>query len=56
MKGMTQGIESDLLLYAVGSHLIFQHTDIYEIEKILNKYFAHIFNWFVEKQIKYSLW
>ena len=45
---MSQAVKYELLLYADGICLIFQHSDINEIKIQLNKNFSLICDWFVD--------
>ena len=47
---MPQEVKSNLLLYADDSCLIYQYKDISKIEKILNKDFEYICDWFVDNK------
>ena len=48
---MPQTVKSNLFLYANDSCLIYQHRDIEEIEKQLNKDFENVCYWFVDNNI-----
>ena len=48
---MPESVSSDLFLYADDSCLVFQHKDLKEIEKQLNKDFAELCDWFVENKL-----
>ena len=48
---MPQSVNSELLLYADDTCLIFQHNDIKEIENQLNKNFNLICDWFVDNKL-----
>ena len=50
---MSQAVKYNLFLYADVTYLVCQHKAINEIEKQLNKDFANICDWFVDK---YLLW
>ena len=54
INDMPQAIECELLLYADDTCLIFQQSDINEIEIRLNKNFTLICDWFVDT--KYPFW
>ena len=48
---MPQAFDCELLLYADGTCLIFQHKDITEIESALNKNFSMLCDWFVDNKL-----
>ena len=48
---MSQAVDSELLLYADDTGLIFQHKDITEIETTLNKNFSLLCDWFVDNKL-----
>ena len=48
---MPQALSCDLLLYADDSCLIYQHKDIKELEKMLNKDFDDLCDWFVDNKL-----
>ena len=48
---MPQPVNSNLLLHADNSCLIFQHKDTEEIEKVLNNDFENICDWFVDNKL-----
>ena len=48
---MPQAVKSNLFLYADDSCLMYQHRDVEEIEKQLNKDFENICNWFVNNKL-----
>ena len=48
---MPQAVESDLFLYADDPGLVFQHKDIDEINKHLNKDFHNVCNWFIDNKL-----
>ena len=50
VNDMPQAVNSNLLLYADTSSLIFKHKDVEEIEKVLNNDFENICNWFVNNK------
>ena len=47
INDMPQAVKCELLLYADDTCLIFQHSDIKEIDIQLNKNFSLICDWFV---------
>ena len=51
VNDMPQSVDSDLFLYADDSCLVFQHKDVKEIEKQLNKDFANLCDWFVDNKL-----
>ena len=51
VNDMPQPVNSNLLLYADNSCLIFQHKDTEEIEKVLNNDFENICDWFVDNKL-----
>ena len=51
INDMPQAVECNLLLYADDTCLIFQHKDISEIERILNKNFSSLCDWFVDNKL-----
>ena len=53
INDMSQAVKYNLFLYADVTYLVCQHKAINEIEKQLNKDFANICDWFVDK---YLLW
>ena len=46
-----QAVECDSFLYAEDSCLVYQHKDVKEIERNLNKNFSHVFEWFVDNKL-----
>ena len=51
INDMPQAVECDILLYADDTCLIFQHEDVSEIEKVLNKNFSSLCDWFVDNKL-----
>ena len=51
MNDIPQAVKSTLLLYADGSCLLYQHKDVDEIEKHLNKDFENICDRFVDNKL-----
>ena len=51
INDMPQAVQCELLLYADDTCLIFQHSDIREIERQLNKNFSSICDWFVDNKL-----
>ena len=48
---MPQAVKSNLFLYADDSCLMYQHWDVEEIEKQLNKDFENICDWFIDNKL-----
>ena len=48
---MPRAVDSNLLLYADDSCLMFQRKDIKEIEKVWNNDFENICDWFIDKKL-----
>ena len=48
---MQQAVKCELLLYADDTCLIFQHSDINEIQIQLNKNFSSICDWFMDNKL-----
>ena len=51
VNNMPQAVKSNLFLYADDSCLIYQHRDVNEIEKQLNKDFENVCDWFVDNKL-----
>ena len=51
VNGMPQAVKSNLFLYADDSCLMYQHRDVEEIEKQLNKDFENVCNGFVDNTL-----
>ena len=51
INDMPESVSSELFLYADDSCLVFQHKDVKEIEKQLNKDFSDLCDWFVENKL-----
>ena len=51
INDMPQAVKYELLLYSDDTCLIFQHSDINEIEIQLNKNFSSICDWFVDNKL-----
>ena len=45
---MPQAVKLNQFLYADDSCLMYQHRDVNEIEKQLNKVFENVWDWFVD--------
>ena len=48
---MKQAVDCDLFLYADDSCLVYQHKDMKEIERNLNKNFSNVCDWFVDNKL-----
>ena len=48
---MLQAVKLNLLLYFDDSCLMYQHDDIAEIEKMLNKDFENNCDWFIDNKV-----
>ena len=48
---MKQAVDCDLFLYADDSCLVYQHKDVKEIERNLNKNFSNVCDWFVDNKL-----
>ena len=46
-----QAIDCDLFLYADDSCLVYQHKDVNETERNLNKNFSNVCDWFVDNKL-----
>ena len=51
VNDMPQAVDCDLYLYADDSCLVFQHKNVKEIEKQLNKDFSNICDWFIDNKL-----
>ena len=51
VNDILQAVKSTLLLYADDSCILYQHKEVDEIEKHLNKDFENIFDWFVDNKL-----
>ena len=51
VNDMLQALTSALLLYADDSCILYQHTDVVQMEKRLNEYFESLCNWFVDNKL-----
>ena len=51
VNDMPQAVKSNLFLYADDSSLMYQHRDVNEIEKQLNKDFENVWDWFVDSKL-----
>ena len=48
---MEQAVDCDLFLYADNSCLVYQHKDMKEIDRNVNKKFSDICDWFVDNKL-----
>ena len=48
---MKQAVDCDLFLYADDSCLVYQHKDVKDIERNLNKSFSNVCDWFVDNKL-----
>ena len=51
VNNMKQAVDCDLFLYADDSFLVYQHKDVTEIERNLNKNFPNVCDWFVDNKL-----
>ena len=51
VNDMKQAVDCDLFLYADDSYLVYQHKEVKEIERNLNKNFSNVCDWFVDKKL-----
>ena len=51
VNDMKQAVDCDLFLYADDSCLVYQHKDVKEIERNLNKNFSNVRDWFVDNKL-----
>ena len=51
VNDIPQAVNSNLLLYADDSCIMFQHKEVEEIEKVLNNDFENISDWFVDNKL-----
>ena len=51
INDMPQSVTCDLLLYADDTCLVFQHKDVIEIERVLNKNFSSLCDWFIDNKL-----
>ena len=51
VNDMSQTVKSNLFLYVEDSCLTYQHRDVNEIEKQLNKDFENVCDWFVDNKL-----
>ena len=55
VNDMKQGVYCDLFLYIGDPCLVYQHKDVKEIERNLNKNFSDVCDWFVDKKLSIYL-
>ena len=51
VNDVKQAVDCDLFLYADDSCLVYQHKDVKEIERNLNKNFSNVCDWFVDNKL-----
>ena len=51
VNDLKQAADCDLFLYADDSCLVYQHKDVKEIERNLNKNFSNVCDWFVDNKL-----
>ena len=51
VNDMKQAVDWDLFLYADDSCLVYQHKDVKEKERNLNKNFSDVCDWFVDNKL-----
>ena len=51
VNDMKQAVDCDLFLYADDSCLVYQHKDVQEIGRNLNKNFSNVCDWFVDNKL-----
>ena len=51
VNDMKQAVDCDLFLYADDSCLVYQHKDVKEIWRNLNKNFSNVCDWFVDNKL-----
>ena len=55
VNDMKQAVDCNLFLYADDSCLVYQHKDVKEIERNLNKNFSDVCDWFVDNKLSIHL-
>ena len=53
VNDMPQAVKSDLFIYADDSYLMYQHKDVEETVKQLNKDFENVCDWFVDNKLSF---
>ena len=56
VNDLKQAVDCDLFLYADDSCLVYQHKDMKEIERNLNKNSSNVCDWFVDNNKVYTIW
>ena len=51
VNDLKQAVDCDLFLYADDSCLVYQHKDMKEVERNLNKNFSNVCDWFVDNRL-----
>ena len=52
VKDISQAMSKNYIyLYADDLNIFYQHKDVMEIEKVLNKEFANICEWFIDNKL-----
>ena len=51
VNDLKQAVDCDLFLYADNSCLVYQHKDVKEIERNLNKNFSNACDWFIDNKL-----
>ena len=51
VNDLKQAVDCDLFLYADDSCSVYQHKDVKEIERNLNKNFSNVCDWFVDNKL-----
>ena len=51
VNDLKQAVDCDLFLYADDSCLVYQHKDVKEIGRNLNKNFSNVCDWFVDNKL-----
>ena len=52
---MKQAVDCDLFLHVDASYLVYQHKEVKEIERNLNKNFSDVCDWFVNNKLSIHL-
>ena len=55
VKDMKQAVDCDLFLYVDDSYLVYQHKEVKEIERNLNKNFSVVCGWFIDNKLSIHL-
>ena len=53
---MPEDVKSNLFLYADDTCLMYQHRDVKETEKQLNRDFENVCDWFVDNKLSIHIW